>query len=80
MEDLIKPHFPDMAESKATLLSKGLGQLLSRSLSLSYTREEFVVVICCGVFPSAGLWLGMSGDGLPRFRHGICAAGNNIFA
>ncbi|XP_019740573.1 solute carrier family 5 member 6a isoform X1 [Hippocampus comes] len=24
MEDLIKPHFPDMAESKATLLSKGL--------------------------------------------------------
>uniref|UniRef100_A0A3Q2XXZ8 Solute carrier family 5 member 6a n=1 Tax=Hippocampus comes TaxID=109280 RepID=A0A3Q2XXZ8_HIPCM len=81
MEDLIKPHFPDMAESKATLLSKGLGQLLSLSLSLSLscTREEFVVMICCRVSPSAGLWFGLSGDGLPRFRHGICAAGSKTF-
>lgn len=26
MEDLIKPHFPNMTEAKATLLSKGLGK------------------------------------------------------
>lgn len=26
MEDLIKPHFPNMAEAKAILLSKGLGK------------------------------------------------------
>lgn len=25
MEDLIKPHFPNMTEAKATFLSKGLG-------------------------------------------------------
>lgn len=28
MEDLIKPHFPNMTETKATFLSKGLGELL----------------------------------------------------
>lgn len=27
MEDLIKPHFPNMTETKATFLSKGLGEL-----------------------------------------------------
>ena len=33
MEDLIKPYFPNMTESKATLLSKGLGKTTGFSLS-----------------------------------------------
>lgn len=35
MEDLIKPHFPNMTESKATLLSKGLGKIWFQCLSCS---------------------------------------------
>lgn len=40
MEDLIKPHFPDMTESKATFLSKGLGQTSLLVLVVLF-------VLCC---------------------------------
>lgn len=43
MEDLIKPHFPTMTETKATFLSKGLGQTSSSWLLL------FVLLCCCVV-------------------------------
>lgn len=48
MEDLIKPYFPNMTESKATLLSKGLGKnfiFLVRSICCTFrgsVHEEVV--------------------------------------
>lgn len=44
MEDLIKPHFPNMTETKATFLSKGLGQ--TSSLFLLFA------LLCCVVWPT----------------------------
>lgn len=83
MEDLIKPHCPNMTETKATLLSKGLGK---RSFSfttdivhlglLNNNAMQCYFMVC--LFHSFGLWLGVSGYGLPRLSNGICAAGDKL--
>lgn len=38
MEDLIKPHFPNMTEARATLLSKGLGER-DAALTIRYKEQ-----------------------------------------
>lgn len=45
MEDLIKPHFPNMTEAKATLLSKGLGE---RDALLTIRCDELFEECDCG--------------------------------
>lgn len=80
MEDLIKPHFPNMTEAKATFLSKGLGQtsslllwLLCGPLPWSASRPHDELCL----FHSSGLRPGVSGHGLPGFSDGICAPGTS---
>lgn len=88
MEDLIKPHFPNMTEAKATLLSKGLGKrcfscavrvlhlvALYKS-KLADVTMKCVCLVC--LVRSFGLWPGVPGYGLPRLSNGICAAGNEL--
>lgn len=53
MEDLIKPHFPNMKESKATLLSKVLGKtsafcFLFLLLGHKIARDSCVVSVTVG--------------------------------
>lgn len=50
MEDLIKPHFPNMTEAKATLMSKGLGEReRDAALTVRYD-EQFEKTNCVTVF------------------------------
>lgn len=83
MEDLIKPHFPNMTETKAIFLSKGLGEtsvfysyesVLLPSLDQNH-REEPALMTHVLVLPSLGLRPGVSGDGLRGLSDGLCAAG-----
>lgn len=59
MEDLIKPHFPSMTESRATLLSKALGEL-SKALNSGLWMMFFWHVFSL----SHVLWDAVSGHGL----------------
>lgn len=45
MEDLIKPHFPNMTEAKATLLSKGLGKSCLTTLILLNVKHTVYILI-----------------------------------
>lgn len=50
MEDLIKPHFPNMTEAKATLLSKGLGErdaVLTIRNDQQFEKTNCVTVFAC---------------------------------
>lgn len=88
MEDLIKPHFPNMTEAKATMMSKGLGKTsFSRAVCITLLGAPYkgkladvtmkcVFVVC--LVHSFGLWPSVPGYGLPRLSHGICAAGNEL--
>lgn len=61
MEDLIKPHFPNMTEAKATLLSKGLGKrdiYLTKTYptcrhTVQISRHEHEFCPCGLIWPSA---------------------------
>lgn len=84
MEDLIKPHFPNMTEAKATLMSKGLGETgfscagNITHLGAPHVTMECVFVVC--LVRSLGVWPSVPGYGLPRLSHGICAAGNELLS
>lgn len=60
MEDLIKPHFPNMTEAKATLLSKGLGErdaVLAIRYNEQFEKTNYVTVFfaCCSSALAYGL-------------------------
>lgn len=65
MEDLIKPHFPNMTEARATLLSKGLGKR-DIYLAKTYPTSRDTVQIsrhehefCLGLIWSSALAYGL---------------------
>lgn len=79
MEDLIKPHFPNMTEAKATLLSKGLGER-DAVLAIRYTEQVEKTNYVTVLLLSVGLRPGVPGHGLHRLPDGICAAGRKPLA